>query len=108
MARHDDSLTLEALLKNTVRLIHPGGIFCMIYPYEQLEGLILLASQHHWYPSLITQVLTGQNHTPKRALLCLERTKKTCQTEYLSLHGNGTRGLSTEYIELTRPFYRFL
>lgn len=108
MARHDDSLSPEALLKNTGRLIHPGGIFCMIYPYEKLEGLILLASHHHWYPSRITQVLTGKNQTPKRALLCLERTKKTCRTESLPLHGNETRGLSTEYIQLTRPFYRFL
>ncbi len=103
-ARHTTHLTFEELIKSAVRLLCPGGRFCVVLPMTAFEGFHLQCFAAGLYLELRCDVQTSPKKAPKRTLACFCKDKDTVwQTEKLVLMVDGKR--SEEYEKLTREFY---
>jgi len=107
-ARHHDTLNPDSLLKGVSRLLSPQGKFCMILPADALNSFRIPASAHGLYITRTVQVQTLPGQPPKRCLIQMEKQPKENESSLLLLYGEGPRGMSQEYIRLTRDFYLFL
>jgi len=93
LARHNDSLPLEVLIKKSASLLSPQGKAAFILPFDRLEAAHAIAVENHLFICRETLVSSLQNRPPKRVLL-----------EY-SLTGNGTTEKDGFYIGETRQTY---
>jgi len=107
-ARHHDTLNPDSLLKGVARLLSPQGKFCMILPSDSLNSFSIAASAHGLYLTRAVQVHTRPDQPPKRGLIQMEKQPKETEFSLLLLYGEGPRGMSQEYIRLTKDFYLFL
>lgn len=105
MARHTDTLSPEALVRQAASLLSPTGNFSLIVPADTAR----LIEENGWYQGLsprhITRVFTKPGKPCKRILMTLSATASTpCLTDELCIHTAGGT-YSEEYIRLTSPFY---
>lgn len=103
-ARHNDTLTLEQLLSNASRLLHPDGEFSLILPFEQNETIIRTAEKYGLYPTRHTQIITRPGLPPKRSLLAFKRHPENYTLQELVIELE-RHVYSSEYIALTKDFY---
>ena len=103
-ARHDDTLSYEALAGCVSGLLDDDGKLCVILPYQCAEGFIKCASVSDLYLEHRTDVLTVAGKEPKRSLLSFGRSFVPCRTDVLSIRKSDGNE-SSEYVELVRDFY---
>ena len=104
LARHDESLPLDALIKKSASLLSPQGRMAFILPFDRLEDANKSAVESRLFLCRKTEVSSLQNHPPKRVLLEYSFTEQ-CITEDNFYIGKTKQTYSNEYRTLTEDFY---
>ena len=71
LARHTDTLSLEALIAGAARLLTQDGTLALILPAEAEQRLIRIAKENTLSPYYITRVHTREGKPAKRVLMAL-------------------------------------
>ena len=71
LARHTDTLSLEALIAGAARLLTQDGTLALILPAEAEQRLIRVAKENTLSPYYITRVHTREGKPAKRVLMAL-------------------------------------
>jgi len=104
-ARHDDSLPMEAFLKQTKRLLQPHGVVALVLPIGAFERWTEAAAQVGMHIVRVCHVFTSAQKQATRVLLELECNENE-EPEIQSLLIQDRNGEKSEsYKELTRAFY---
>jgi len=104
LARHNDYLPLEVLIKKSASLLSPQGKAAFILPFDRWEAANTLAAENQLYLCRKTMVSSIQNRPPKRVLL--EYSLNDCFTTEDSFYiGEEKQTYSNEYKALTDDFY---
>ena len=69
LARFQDAMPFEHLLKSVSKLLSENGIFSVVIPYKEEAGLISLASNFNIYPNNILHVKGNPTSNIKRSLV---------------------------------------
>lgn len=104
VARHNDSLPFDELVRGAAKLLSNKGKFSVIIPINSVEELLELGIENHLYLCRKTKIKANKNKKCKRVMLewCREETTSTDNVLVLS-NSDGTP--SEEYKELTGEFY---
>ena len=105
LARHTDSLTFEELLSASLRLLKPDGKFCVIIPFDLNKLFCDKALIEGYYVSKATHMIPKEGKEPLRILLQMEREKKSCTCDSITILDKTGKSYTQEYIELTKDFY---
>jgi tRNA1Val (adenine37-N6)-methyltransferase len=104
LARHGISLDYQTLVKNTARLLSPGGKGLVAIPAFNLSIFEALARVENLFVAQITEVAATDDKTPYLVLIRLEKTQKKVTRDAIqiqNIHGEFT----PRYRALTRDFY---
>ncbi len=105
MARHDETLSFDELVRHAARLLHPKGEFSLIIPANEAGNLLGLAIENRLYPSRKCWIKTTPRTAPKRCMLAF-RFVPTERVEEESLVIEQSPSVySEEYKKLTGDFY---
>lgn len=105
MARHNDSLRYDDLLKGVAPLLTNDGRFCVVIPMDVSEMLKKQAAGLGLFASRQLEVVTTPGKLPKRVLIeFVLNPDVVCNSATLLLEKQRHQ-YSSEYIELTRDFY---
>ena len=107
MARHNDSLTYEKLLKGVADLLMKEGTFTIVIPTDVADRVKTAASEYHLYATRQLNVITKPGGTPKRMLITFTFNNEGCIKEEL-LTEVARHQYSEEIKELTREYYLHL
>ena len=107
MARHNDSLTYEKLLKGVADLLKKEGVFTIVIPTDVADRVKTAASEYYLYATRQLNVITKPGGTPKRTLITFSFDNGGCTVEEL-LTEVARHQYSEEYKALTREYYLHL
>lgn len=107
-ARHADSLTLDALLNHSSRLLTSGGLLALILPYPMADDAIYRALIHHLDMTRRCDVYSSVKKTPERVMLQYIKgiSHQYNHTKLILRDRQGA--VTTEYQQLTKDFYLWL
>lgn len=103
-ARHNDSLSYEVLTECSVRMLSPGGLLCVVLPYDAANGFVRCAQTSGLYLSRRTDVVTAAGREPKRSLMSFSSVCTNPVTDVIYLRDESGNE-SAEYIEHVKDFY---
>jgi len=104
LARFNDSLPFEHLLKSVSKLLTKEGVFSVILPYKTEITFTDLASEVNLFPKRILHVKGNPTAETKRSLIEFSFKEQKIKTEELIIET--LRHQYTEaYIKLTKDFY---
>lgn len=104
-ARHSHLLTVEELFFGIKKLLSLNGRFCLVYPFEEFEGVIEIGRYHQLHISKITVVHPNLSLPPKRVLLEFSKTESNVTHGSIAIEKQKRHDYTKEYIELTKDFY---
>lgn len=105
LARHNDSLSIDALLTGVLQLLQPEGFFYVILPLKEGQLLEEKANLAGLYCYKKMVVLPNPTAIAKRVLLCFSSKESEILEDNLIIETN-TRGIYTAaYKELTKAYY---
>jgi len=105
LARHQEYLPFEVLIKKSASLINPQGKAAFILPFDRWEKLHALAVENELHLCRKTLVSSLQNHPPKRILLEYSHINPIATEENHFYIGKSKQTYSDEYRTLTEEFY---
>ncbi|HNU42332.1 MAG TPA: methyltransferase [Cyclobacteriaceae bacterium] len=103
-ARHTETLSHEALLQHTKRLLAPGGKLNLILPVAEGNLLLDRARQMDWYCSRQCTFRSRKEKPAERLLLELQLQATPMIEQELTLYEKD-EAWSADYQKLTRDFY---
>ena len=104
LARFQDAMPFEHLLKSVSLLLSENGSFSVVIPFNEEINFIQIASKYRLYPNRILQVKGNPSSEIKRSLI--EFSFRESETIIESLIIETERHQYTEdYIKLTKDFY---
>lgn len=111
-ARHDDTLSLDTLVSQAVRLLSDYGTLHVVIPYSELNRFTDIGHLHNMAPTRITTVYPTPTAAAKRALITVRycpsasiaATMPPPTTDRLVVELSRHQ-YTPEYIGLTRQFY---
>ncbi|MDA3892928.1 MAG: methyltransferase [Salinivirgaceae bacterium] len=104
-ARHNDSLSPEALFNSVNNLLKKTGKFCVVIPSEDFENCCNVAASFQLYCTKKLCVKPTPSKDTKRVLLEFRKTKLKISVEVLIVEDRGRHQYSDNYKELTKDFY---
>lgn len=105
LARHDDSLSLEEILRGSIPLMKGNARLSLILPADK-EALVLdLANEHQIHLRRITRVIPSPGKATKRILLEISPAREPCQEDELVIECGKRHHYSDAYKKLTGEFY---
>jgi tRNA1Val (adenine37-N6)-methyltransferase len=104
LARFQDALPFEQLLKSVSKLLIDDGTFTVIIPYNEMERFIEIANHFKLYLNTILQVKGTPNSEIKRCLLELSFIESKINTNELIIE-TSRHQYTQDYINLTKDFY---
>lgn len=105
LARFQDAMPFEDLIKAVELLLSENGIFAVIIPYKEEEKFIDLCAEVELFPVKVTRVKGTPNTVIKRSLLAFKRYElPVLEADELVIEINRHNYTDT-YIELTKDFY---
>ena len=103
-ARHDDTLSLDALATAAARLLTPDGTLSVVLPTERSADMVMAAATQGLFLKRETKVYTLPTKQPKRVLMAFARHCPDCKSETLCIEDTpGT--YSPAFIALMKDFY---
>lgn len=104
IARHDNSLGYEVLLRLSSSLLNEDGKISIISPYDRKNDIIFYCDIINLHISRITVVYSKPNSKPVRILweICKKKCNLTQSNISIRNHNNE---YSAEYMNLTKDFY---
>jgi tRNA1Val (adenine37-N6)-methyltransferase len=104
MARHNDLLNFDELLKATDALLSQQGSCAFVIPFSDEKNFISTAASHRLFPNYITRV-RGREMSPfKRSLLQLSRKASDTRIDRLTIEIE-RHVYTDDYRVLVRDFY---
>lgn len=104
LARMNESLPFEDLIKYSVQLLNETGKLALIIPFKEEEKVKELAIQNNLFPEKITRVKGTYNTEIKRSLLLFSRKEKHALLNELVIE-IARHQYTDEYLKLVRDFY---
>lgn len=104
LARHNDSLSLESLIADSLKLLSAQGCIALILPYDQEEELNHLVARHNLFFSRKTYIRPLPNADYKRILAEISIYESQCKQDELTIEESRHK-YTKEYINLTKDFY---
>ncbi len=105
LARHNEELPLETLLKKSITLLTPQGTIALILPFDLLETADNISSTLNLYKTRECQVKTTPEKSPKRVLLEYSKQQShEVQKNELCIEIS-RHNYSEEFSQLTKNFY---
>ena len=104
LARHNDSLPFDELMKFAPALLSGRGSLTMIIPAETFAELDSLALHNQLYLKQVTEVQPKPSKKANRRLVQWSKTKQEVNSDKLVIYENDG-SFTKEYIALTRDFY---
>lgn len=104
LARHQDSLNLQALVEEVVRLLSPLGAFFCILPVEQAQELKLIAQQAQLKVNSELFVSPTNRKAVKRVAMKLSFESEDYQSEKMVIRGD-SGNYSARFKDLCRAYY---
>ena len=98
-ARHNDSLSYE-----TLALLAPGGLLCLVLPYDYVDAFVRCSALEGLYMSRRTDVVTAPGKQPKRSLVAFCNHCGDLITDTLAISGQDGKE-TAGYVELVKDFY---
>ena len=104
VARHNDTLSYEALALSVSKLLTENGSFSVILPSDLADEFVLISAKNGLYLCRRCSVITKEGNPPKRELMQFCRTIKPAISEKLIM--TGAEGNESEYyVSLVKDFY---
>lgn len=104
IARHENSLGYEQLIKLSVPLLTSEGKISIISPIERKEDIIYYCELYRLSISHLTLISPKSNTPPNRILWEISKLKLPTVQEHIFIR-NESNQYSTEYTALTKDFY---
>jgi len=108
-ARFESSLPFQDLLYGVSKLLAEKGVFCVIIPYDQEEGFLMLAKEYGLSPLNITRTKGNKSAPIKRSLLQLgfkgEGTTTVQAQEDTIILEKERHVYTAEYTAMVKAFY---
>lgn len=104
IARHNNDLTYDDLLRGVSVLLSPDGAFTLVIPTDAADRVKDIAQTYCLYPAQQLDVITKPGGTPKRTLITFTFTQQECRTEEL-LTEVARHHYSDAYAALTKEYY---
>jgi len=105
LARHDDSLSLEDLIKGSVLLMKKPTIISLILPVQKLPQAMDLVSGYKMNCNRMTLVKPVPTKPPKRVLLEVSYTPGICREDDLTIETDKRHIYSDKFKSLIGEFY---
>ncbi|WP_373057758.1 tRNA1(Val) (adenine(37)-N6)-methyltransferase [Zunongwangia sp. H14] len=104
IARFNDALPFEHLVRGVSFLLSEDGIFSVIIPYAEEEKFISLAAKENLFPQKITRVRGTEKSELKRSLLNFSFHKTGTEEDELILEIS-RHNYTEEFKKMVAPFY---
>jgi len=104
LARFEDAMPFEQLIKNVSKLLSKEGKFAVIIPFKEEERFIALALNSNLFPNKIMRVKGTPDSEIKRSLVELSFSKSDIITNELIIE-TSRHQYTRDYINLTKDFY---
>lgn len=104
IARHNNELTYDDLLRGVSVLLSPDGAFTLVIPTDAADRVKDIAQTYCLYPAQQLDVITKPGGTPKRTLITFTFTQQECRTEEL-LTEVARHQYSDAYAALTKEYH---
>ena len=104
LARFQDALPFNDLIKHSIKLLAPNGVFSVILPFKETNKFIDLAREHKLYLNKILSVKGTPTSEIKRCVLSFSFEEKEIEKEELIIEIS-RHEYTDDYIKLTKDFY---
>ena len=104
LARQEEHLDFESLLKCTSHLLSSVGTCAFIVPFEREGEFLNLAEKHDLYASRITRVKGSPGSPVKRSLIQMQREQVSPNLSELTIE-TSRHVFTDQYRELVKDFY---
>jgi len=106
LARHDERLGYESLLKGSKGILTSSGRLAIIIPAKETVRFTELAYFEDLYPRRITWVRANQSKNYSRCLMEFSTNRtQACITGEMTIKQENNEEYSDEYVVLTREYY---
>jgi tRNA1Val (adenine37-N6)-methyltransferase len=106
LARHNDSLSFEDLIKGVKKLLDEKGKFCLILPKKEAIEFRALAEHQGLYLSKLLRVRTkSDKDSEKRHLMQFEFKETEFSESTLVIENDQAMSYTEEYKNLTKDYY---
>lgn len=102
-AKHDTTLTLDALIHTISTHLSPDGKFALLLPYHRKEACINIAKAKGFYPEHIVSVRQTPAHHFFRVMMVFSKTETAVQEETIVIKENNM--YTSRFTELLQPYY---
>ena len=104
LARNNDTLNLEYLIKKSCKLLTDSGVLALIIPSNESEKIKSIAKKLDLFILRICWVKGNPNSPIKRLLISLSKEQTPIEESYLIIE-NSRHNYTTEYKSLCKDFY---
>lgn len=104
LARFQDAMPFEHLLKSVSKLLSDEGLFSVIIPFKEEKRVINLASDYNFFPNKILHVKGHITSKIKRSLIEFSSNKNNISVSELIIEIERHQ-YTQDYINLTKDFY---
>ena len=105
IARHNDSLPHEEIMKGVSKLLKPDGIFAVILPVKEGKQMIENSISHQLNVRRILNVQSYPGKEPHRMLIEFTKYKRAYTENTLCIEKADRSDYSDDYKDLTQDFY---
>jgi tRNA1Val (adenine37-N6)-methyltransferase len=103
--RHSDSLSSQAILAGSFKLLNEHGNLQLIMPYAEGNLFIVEAQEFGFYCNRIIKIKPVPSGEIKRLILKFERIKKQLSEKFLTVETGTRHRYTEEYKTVTKDFY---
>lgn len=104
LARFQDAMPFEHLIKSASKLLSENGIFSVVIPFKEENRFIELASEFNLFPNRILNVKGNPDSEIKRSLMEFSFQNSNIKTSELIIERERHQ-YTQDYINLTKDFY---
>jgi len=105
LARHNDTLPLDDLLKLSEQMLSPAGKLSIILPGDTKNAIFKSCEKYGLFVNKLTEVKPNPHKEIKRILLEISKKNNTLQQNILCIELAERHCYSDDYINLTKDFY---
>lgn len=104
-ARHNDSLTSEAILNSVTRFLKEDGHLHLIMPYVEGNVFIAEAAKYGLYCNKILKIKPLPTSDIRRLILTFSKVRTIVTEKFLTIEQGPRHEFTEEYINITKDFY---
>ncbi|WP_282134535.1 tRNA1(Val) (adenine(37)-N6)-methyltransferase [Seonamhaeicola maritimus] len=104
LARFQDAMPFEHLLKNASKLLDEKGSFCVVIPSKEEASFLILAEKFKLFPNKMLHVKGNTTSEVKRSLIELSFHQSATHTDELIIETE-RHEYTQDYINLTKDYY---